>query len=132
MLLHVPELGGRVYAALLTDAAWAGSYSMIFAKGQLPPVTAFWSVTAHDMESFDLIENPIGRYAIGDRTAGLRPNADGSLTIWIQQKATSDPVKRENWLPVGNEPFYLIMRTYCPEQPVLDGSWEPPEVIAQP
>jgi hypothetical protein len=33
-----------------------------FAKGELPPVNAFWSVTMYDGKSQLLIENPISRY----------------------------------------------------------------------
>jgi hypothetical protein len=38
----------------------------------------------YDLPDFYLVANPIGRYSIGDRTPGLRRDADGSLTIVIQ------------------------------------------------
>ena len=49
-------------------------------------------------QGFFLAENPLGRYAIGGGTKGLRRNADGSLDIWI---ARQDPAggRTENWLP---------------------------------
>ena len=40
------------------------NYTLTFAKGQLPPVNAFWSVTMYDGKSQLLIENPINRYLI--------------------------------------------------------------------
>ena len=40
------------------------SYTLTFAKGQLPPVNAFWSVTMYDGKTQLLIENPINRYLI--------------------------------------------------------------------
>ena len=40
------------------------NYSLTFAKGQFPPVNAFWSVTMYDGKSQLLIENPINRYLI--------------------------------------------------------------------
>ena len=46
-----------------------------------PPVGAFWSVTMYERLDFFLVENPIGRYSIGDRTEGLHRDADGSLTL---------------------------------------------------
>ena len=58
-------------------------YALRFAPGQLPPVKAFWSLTMYGADRF-LVENPIGRYALGDRTAGLRRDADGGLTILLQ------------------------------------------------
>ena len=45
---------------------------------------AFWSITMYHLRDFYLVANPIGRYSIGDRTPGLRRDADGSLTIVIQ------------------------------------------------
>lgn len=105
------------------------AYTMTFPKGQLPPVAAFWSITAYDSASFDLIDNPIRRYSFGDRTAGLKTNADGSLTIAIQREAPTDPVLRANWLPVADKPFYLIMRSYDPAPEIAAGRWAPPPVV---
>lgn len=105
------------------------AYTMTFAAGRLPPVGRFWSVTAYDQASFDLIENPIRRYSLGDRTAGLTPNPDGSLTVAIQHDPPTDPVLRANWLPVGREAFYLILRSYEPAPEVATGAWAPPPVV---
>ena len=53
---------------------------------------AFWSVTMYDTPDFFLVDNPIGRYSIGDRTAGLQRDAEGgSLTIYMQHEAPRDP-----------------------------------------
>ena len=58
-------------------------YTIRFAKGGLPPVNAFWSLTMYDASDF-LYANPIDRYAIGDRTAraALRARriADASIS----------------------------------------------------
>ena len=102
------------------------AYLLTFPAGQLPPVGRFWSVTAYDQASFDLIENPIARYSFGDRTPDLVFHTDGSLTIAIQKEAPEDPVLRANWLPVGAGPFYLIMRTYDPAPEIISGTWAPP------
>ena len=55
----------------------AHRYALRFAPGQLPPVKAFWSLTMYGADRF-LVENPIGRYALGDRTSracGATPTA---------------------------------------------------------
>lgn len=110
----------------------AMGYTMTFPADQLPPVGAFWSVTAYDQNQFDLIENPIRRYSFSDRTPGLLRNPDGSLTIAIRARPPADPLLRANWLPVGTGPFYLIMRTYDPAPQIATGEWAPPPVLVAP
>jgi hypothetical protein len=67
----------------------------------------------------------------GDRTAGLRRNLGGSITFALQAEAPTDPVLRANWLPVPSGPFYLIMRTYDPQAPILEGQWAPPQLLRE-
>ena len=101
-------------------------YRLHFAAGQLPPVKAFWSVTAYGADDF-LIDNPIGRYALGDRDP-LVFNADGSLDLWIQAAAPAAD-RSPNWLPVKNgAPFLLNARLYWPRAEALDGRWGMPAV----
>jgi hypothetical protein len=103
----------------------AHEYVLHFAAGQLPPNTAFWSLTMGDAGN-RFVPNPIGRYNIGDRT-GLVPNADGSVDIYIRHGA---PAGHEaNWLPapVGN--FILWLRIYLPGQAVLDGTYKVPPIV---
>ena len=60
-------------------------YVLHFAKDELPPVDAFWSVTMYDAEGFQAA-NPINRFAIGDRD-DLTYNADGSLDLYSSTTA---------------------------------------------
>jgi len=54
--------------------------------------------------------NPINRYAIGDRTPGLKYNADGSLDIYIQYENPGKD-KESNWLPApADDKFSLLLR----------------------
>jgi hypothetical protein len=92
---------------------------------QDPPVDAFWSITMYDLPDFYLVANPIGRYSIGDRTPGLRRDADGSLTIVIQHE---QPADISNWLPAPAAPFRPIMRLYQPQAAVLDGTYKIPPI----
>jgi hypothetical protein len=59
-------------------------YRMHFERSNLPPVEAFWSVTAYEKDGY-FIANSIDRYAIGDRDP-LKFNPDGSLDLYIQAK----------------------------------------------
>jgi hypothetical protein len=98
-------------------------YVLHFDKGKLPPVDAFWSVTAYDTDGY-FIPNTLSRQALGDRDK-LFTNPDGSLDLFIQADAPSAD-KQANWLPVAKAPFTLLMRLYSPKSEVLDGSWTPP------
>jgi hypothetical protein len=98
-------------------------YRMHFDAANLPPVEAFWSVTAYDRDGY-FIANPINRYAIGDRDR-LTFNPDGSLDLYIQGSDPS-PDRESNWLPSGDGPFNLTIRLYWPKPAILDGSWHPP------
>ena len=110
------------------------NYTLTFPAGQLPPVNAFWSLTMYDGKSQLLIENPINRYLINSpMLATMTTNADGSLTLYIQNKSPGAD-KESNWLPAPNDPIYLVMRLYWPKVeppsilPVGEGTWQPPDV----
>jgi hypothetical protein len=101
-------------------------YTIRFRRGQLPPANAFWSLTIYGADRY-LVDNPIDRYAIGDRTSGLRRGRDGSLTIHVQH-ARPRGAAAANWLPAPAGRFRLAMRVYEPRRSVLDGRWLPPPV----
>jgi len=104
----------------------ANKYSLKFAAGNLPPVDAFWSLTIYDSNLY-LVENPINRYAVGDRTAGLQYGADGSLEILIQHDA---PVQgTSNWLPAPAGPFRVTLRTYQPRPALFNGDYHLPPLV---
>jgi hypothetical protein len=111
------------------------NYTLTFAKGEFPPVNAFWSVTMYDGKTQFLIENPINRYLINSpMLPGLKKNPDGSVTIYLQNK-TPGNAKESNWLPAPNGPMYIVMRLYWPKEtppsilPAGEGTWKPPGVV---
>jgi hypothetical protein len=99
-------------------------YRIRFAPGELPPVNAFWSLTLYGMD-MNLVDNPIDRYAIGDRTPGLAYDADGGLTLSIQHDAPP-PERASNWLPAPAGAFNMVLRTYLPAQEIIEQTWVPP------
>jgi hypothetical protein len=102
----------------------ASRYVLHFDKDELPPARAFWSLTMYDERQF-FADNPIDRYAIGDRD-NLVFNPDGSLDIYIQRD-NHGGVKEANWLPSpANGSFSLTLRAYWPKADALDGTWKPP------
>lgn len=101
-------------------------YRIHFAAGALPPVNAFWSVTAYGADQA-LLDTGTGRFAVGDRDA-LRPNPDGSLDLWVQATPPEGEA-RANWLPVrAGTPFLLNARLYWPRPEALRGAWSMPAV----
>ena len=112
------------------------NYTLTFPKGEYPPVNAFWSVTMYDGKTQLLIENPINRYLINSpMMSGMKKNADGSLTLYIQNKSPGK-AKESNWLPAPDGPVYLVMRLYWPKDtppsilPPGQGTWKPPAIVA--
>jgi hypothetical protein len=101
-------------------------YRIRFPRGQLPPANAFWSLTLYGKDRY-LVDNPIDRYAIGDRTKGLRRGKDRSITIYVQHSRPSGAAAA-NWLPTPSGAFRLALRIYEPRRSALSGSWKPPPV----
>lgn len=94
------------------------------------PVNSFWSLSMYEItpeRQFFFTDNPLGRYAIGDRTPGLTWNDDGSLDLWIGHERPS-PERESNWLPAPAGPFALFMRGYLPKPELLDGRYRLPPV----
>ena len=105
------------------------SYILHFEPDALPPVeeNGFWSITAYGDDDF-LIDNPLNRYAINDRSE-FELNEDGSLDIILQADQPEKHVS--NWLPTGTGGFHLFMRIYLPQETVTDGTWQAPSLNRQ-
>jgi len=106
---------------------------MTFKRGETPPVDGFWSITMyHDEGGLLSVPNPLNKSTIGMHDKP-RFNADGSLTLYFQNKAPSRD-KVANWLPAPTGDFILMMRMYWPRPtppsilPPGTGTWAPPPV----
>ena len=125
---NLPE--DAVYPLNLGDADGkplngANRYVLHFAKNEIPPVDAFWSITLYDKDGFPTA-NVLNRNAIGDRDE-LKYNPDGSVDLYFQHESPGKD-KESNWLPAPAGDFNLCMRLYAPKSEVLDGRWAPPAV----
>jgi hypothetical protein len=101
-------------------------YVVTFRAGDLPPVRAFWSLTLYNRNLF-LHPNSLDRYAVGDRTGGLRYGPGRSLRIYVQHEPPRG-VRRANWLPAPSGRFVLYLRLYEPKPAAARGAWKPPTV----
>jgi hypothetical protein len=122
------------YALAATDgtgAAFDGDrrYRLHLPAGA-PPAGGFWSISMYEVTKEGGLffgDNPIHRYAIGDRTGGLVRNPDGSLDILIQRDSPGAD-REANWLPIPAQKFALVARAYLPRAALLDGSFRYPGV----
>jgi hypothetical protein len=105
----------------------ANRYTVTFPKGGTPPVNGFWSLSIYNEHHF-FVANEIDRFSVGTKNKGLKPNADGSLTIVVQAAKPADGTERANWLPAPEGDFSLYVRAYWPKEETTDGRWTPPEV----
>lgn len=104
----------------------SNKYTLTFAKDQLPPVSAFWSVTAYDGKTQLLIDNPLKRYLINSPMLNtLKKDAAGGITLYIQKESPGKALE-SNWLPAADGDTFLILRCYGPMPSVLAGEWQPP------
>lgn len=103
----------------------AGTFTLHFDKGQLPPTQAFWSITLYDADGF-AVANPLDRHALSSWMP-LKTNADGSLDLYFQH-VSPGAAREANWLPAPAGSFNLTMRIYAPRGEVLTGQWNPPPV----
>jgi hypothetical protein len=106
------------------------AWRLHFPAGRLLPVDSFWSLSLYEAMpdgQFFFCDNPLDRYAIGDRTPGLSGNADGSLDIWIGHESPG-AARESNWLPAPAGPFALFMRAYLPRPELLRGYYRMPPV----
>ncbi|MGS2810468.1 DUF1254 domain-containing protein [Nocardia sp. MW-W600-9] len=106
-----------------------GKHTYTLTLNPPPPVEAFWSLTMYDVPNYYLVENPIGRYSIGDRTPGIRYEDDGSLIITISHDEPTEETARANWLPAPAGDFRPILRMYEPSSAILDQTYLVPAVV---
>ncbi|PIB55048.1 DUF1254 domain-containing protein [Pseudomonas sp. 2995-1] len=102
------------------------SYTVHFAKDQLPPADAFWSLTLYDAKTKLLVPNHKKRYLINSHMLpDLKRDADGGVTLALQHH---EPPKAEqsNWLPAPPGPFFAVLRIYLPKPEVGSGQWKLP------
>lgn len=130
--IYANDPAEAIYPMALRDAEGQAldgrqAYRLHFPAGQLPPVSAFWSLTLYDGKTQLLVSNPIQRYSLGDRSADLRYDSDGGLTLLLQPTA---PAREQlgNWLPTPQGPFNLLLRLYLPKPNAFDGSFQLPVI----
>jgi hypothetical protein len=114
-----------VYFSLRHPAAVGSPVSLRLTIPSDPPCDGFWSLSLYRPEPDGrrfFFENPIGRYALGDRSPGVKQEPDGSIVIDI---ASAPPRNVSNWLPAPAGTFDLMLRLYLPRAQAFSGDWSP-------
>ena len=134
MGLYGNSASDAIYFGVFADAnhqpldASKMNYEFRFAKGELPPSKAFWSLTMYDGKTQLLVENPLKRYLLNSTMLkSYKYGTDGSLTFYISH-GNPGPTKQANWLPAPDGPFYTVLRVYVPGEEVVNGSWQKPQM----
>jgi len=106
-------------------------YTITFDTKDFPPVDQWWSIPIYDKDGY-FVANELNRYTINNYMLNqLHVDNNGKITIYIQNEKPTDPLKVQNWLPAPNGDFRLTPRFYGPEQPLIDGRYNMPNVILE-
>jgi len=118
---------GSVYAFAAKDAQDnyldGGKTYKITLPGPVP-VNNFWSFMVYSGQHRSMLETDQKLAGLDSNNPSVKPNADGSYTMWFGPKA---PVGREgNWIQTMPEKSYcVLLRLYGPLQPWFDKTWKP-------
>ncbi len=108
----------------------ANRYTLTFAKGETPPVNAFWSITMYEIDQgWWFVPNVLNKFTVSMRD-NPKYNSDGSLTLYLQNESPGKDLQA-NWLPAPKNDFIAMMRMYWPSEKdpsILNGTWKPPAV----
>jgi hypothetical protein len=88
------------------------------------PAKNFWSFMVYDNQSRSMLETDQKFAGVDSNSPDLKPNADGSYTVWFGPKA---PVGKEgNWVQtMPGKGWNTLIRLYGPLQPWFDKTWKP-------
>ncbi|WP_066737805.1 DUF1254 domain-containing protein [Cupriavidus sp. D384] len=88
------------------------------------PAGQFWSFTAYDTQTRSMLETNQKLAGIDSNQKSMKPNADGSYTVWFGPKAPAG--QESNWVEtMPKKKWMVILRLYAPLQAWFDRSWKP-------
>jgi hypothetical protein len=129
MLTQTPGVGQR-YIASYKDSGgrWLdGDNSYRLHVPANPPAKQFWSVTAYDEGTRQMVVTEQGRPDLSSRKADLVRNADGSVDVYFGPNAPAG--KEANWVQTeAGKGWFAYMRFYAPTEAFFDKSWALPDI----
>jgi hypothetical protein len=129
MLTQTPGVGQRYIAAYKDgDGEWlSGANTYRLHVPANPPASQFWSVTAYDEGTRQMVITEQGRPDLSSRKEDLAPNPDGSVDVYFGPEAPAG--KETNWVQtVPGQGWFAYFRFYGPTEPFFDKSWALPDL----
>jgi hypothetical protein len=128
MLTQTPGVGQRYIVAYRDrDGDWlSGGNTYRLRVPANAPVKQFWSVTAYDENTRQMLITEQGRPDISSRKEDIAKNSDGSVDVYFGPKAPQG--KEANWVQTNSgKGWFAYFRFYGPTEPFFDKSWALPD-----
>ncbi|MFI7838854.1 DUF1254 domain-containing protein [Pseudomonas asiatica] len=128
MLTQTPGVGQRYIASYKDKSgAWLnGGNSYKLHVPANPPAKQFWSITAYDEDTRQMVVTKQGRPDLSSRKEDLVKNSDGSVDVYFGPEAPKG--KESNWVQTApGKGWFTYFRFYGPTEPFFDKSWALPD-----
>jgi len=129
MVLNNVGSGSKYLGAYIdNDGNWLdGKNNYVIMVPKDAPANQFWSITVYDNDSRCIIQNQQGKSDISSVMEGVKTEADGSIKIFVGDKAPAG--YESNWIQSNpKKGFFVYLRLYGPLQSFYDKSWKMPNV----
>jgi hypothetical protein len=88
------------------------------------PVNNFWSFMVYSGQHRSMLETDQKFAGLDSNNPGVKPNEDGSYTMWFGPKAPE--CHEGNWIQtMPGKSYNVILRLYGPLEPWFDKTWKP-------
>jgi hypothetical protein len=126
--MAAPKVGkGSAYAFTATDSNGLYLDGGKTYKVTLPspvPVNRFWSFMVYSTQHRSMLETDQKLAGLDSNNPSVKPNEDGSYTIWFGPKAPKG--HEENWIQTMPDKGYcVLLRLYGPLEGWFDKTWKP-------
>ncbi|MBX3020270.1 MAG: DUF1254 domain-containing protein [Bdellovibrionales bacterium] len=88
------------------------------------PAGLFWSVTVYDSHTRSQVQTDQNKAALSSHLQELKPNADGSLTLYFGPEAPKE--NQGQWIKTNpGKPWFAYFRIYGPQAKAFNSEWKP-------